>query len=233
MAYSFDGTNKVITVTAVSTVDVADMYSKWKEWAQTGDNFFYLHAFRTFGGDATVTGQRAPAYFFLVNGWRVHIDAIDVVFATNLYTDEGTEPVITFNGATATIKNSDAPIVTGGGAIDPATIAAAVWAYNTRELTSASSSGLTQAEQDQLFAIATQAELQTMLDASEANILADIAIAQADLTDILDAEIGNWKIASNQMIFYRRDGVTELARFNLLDAQGSPSEEAVFERQRL
>lgn len=136
MAYSFDGTNRVITVTLVDTVDVADMYSKWKEWAQTADNFFYFHAFRTFGGDATVTGQRAPAYFFLVNGWRVHIDGIDVTFSTNLYTDEGDEPVITFNGATATIKNSDAPIVTANGTIQPADIAAAVWAYNTRTLTS-------------------------------------------------------------------------------------------------
>lgn len=46
-------------------------------------------------------------------------------------------------------------------------------------------------------------------------------------------EGGRWKIISNQMIFYKSDNVTEVARFNLLDKDGSPTEKNVMERARV
>lgn len=50
---------------------------------------------------------------------------------------------------------------------------------------------------------------------------------------IRDIEGGRWKIDGNQMIFYKEDNVTEIARFNLYDTQGQPTETDVFERERV
>jgi hypothetical protein len=50
---------------------------------------------------------------------------------------------------------------------------------------------------------------------------------------ISDIEGGRWKIENNQMIFYKDDNVTEVARFNLYDAAGDPAETDVFERERV
>jgi len=58
-------------------------------------------------------------------------------------------------------------------------------------------------------------------------------ISWADITFLKDIEGGRWRIVSNQMIFYKSDNSTEVARFNLLDSAGSASMENVFERQRV
>ena len=50
---------------------------------------------------------------------------------------------------------------------------------------------------------------------------------------IKSIEGGRWKIISNQMIFYKSDNVTEVARFNLLDKDGLPAEKNVMERTRV
>lgn len=43
---------------------------------------------------------------------------------------------------------------------------------------------------------------------------------------------GRWKIENNQMLFYDKDNVTLIATFDLFDAFGVPTEDAVFERVR-
>ena len=52
---------------------------------------------------------------------------------------------------------------------------------------------------------------------------------------IKDIEGGRWKIDqdTNQMIFYKSDNVTEVARFNLRDSSGNPNAESVFARVRV
>lgn len=50
---------------------------------------------------------------------------------------------------------------------------------------------------------------------------------------IKSIEGGRWKIINNQMIFYKNDNVTEVARFNLLDKDGLPAEKNVMERTRV
>lgn len=50
---------------------------------------------------------------------------------------------------------------------------------------------------------------------------------------LLDIEEGDWVIENNQMIFYGRDGVTEVCRFDLFDIDGNPSMENVFSRRRV
>jgi hypothetical protein len=49
---------------------------------------------------------------------------------------------------------------------------------------------------------------------------------------ISNIEGGKWKIESNQMIFYKSDNTTEVARFNLFNAAGVPSMTEVYERRR-
>jgi len=53
------------------------------------------------------------------------------------------------------------------------------------------------------------------------------------LAFIAAIEGGRWEIISNQMIFYKEDNITEVARFNLLDKDGLPAEKNVMERTRV
>lgn len=52
---------------------------------------------------------------------------------------------------------------------------------------------------------------------------------------IKDFTEGRWRIDknTNQMIFYRGDNTTEIARFNLYDSAGNPTIENVFDRQKV
>lgn len=55
----------------------------------------------------------------------------------------------------------------------------------------------------------------------------------SDISFIKNIEGGRWKIFNNQMIFYTEDNITEVARFNLKDSSGAPTESNVFERERV
>jgi len=54
---------------------------------------------------------------------------------------------------------------------------------------------------------------------------------QADF--IRNIEEGRWLIKKNQMIFYGADNKTVIAKFNLYDKDGRPTEQNVFERRRV
>ncbi len=113
----FSGITKQIIVNpGVNDIDVKnDLYSEWKRWALEENNLKFLQAFRTFGGDPTVTGQFAPAYFFLTNGWRVVVDSGDELsVGINLYTNELNSPFIVSNSSAVSLRNSDAAIVDTG-----------------------------------------------------------------------------------------------------------------------
>ena len=117
MAVAFDGVAKTMTVSGVSTVDVQrDLYSAWKRWVRQSDNAKYLQAIRPVGGDSIGGGQSSPAYFFLMNDWKVVVDGENVEFKLNLYCEEATNtsvfPFIISNNGAASYKVSDSPIVT-------------------------------------------------------------------------------------------------------------------------
>ena len=50
------------------------------------------------------------------------------------------------------------------------------------------------------------------------------------LNEISRFQRGRWRIVDNQMICYGSDNETPLATFNLLDKNGNPAMEKVFER---
>jgi len=72
MPVSFDGTQRlIIAQPGTTTLDMGDVYSRWKDWVAQSDNSKYLMAFSAVGGDPTVSGQYITPYFFLNNGWRI------------------------------------------------------------------------------------------------------------------------------------------------------------------
>lgn len=48
--------------------------------------------------------------------------------------------------------------------------------------------------------------------------------------DIYNIEYGRWKVIGDQMIFYKPDGVTEIATFDLKDLAGATTMQNVYER---
>ena len=67
-----------------------------------------------------------------------------------------------------------------------------------------------------------------------------IALEKAAIIDtqtraefIYNIEGGRWKIEANQMIFYKPDNLTEIARFNLLDNAGAPAMTSIFQRVKV
>ena len=113
MAVVFNGTTRQIEVTDNSIFELEagkELYSEWKRWQQLDTaNAGFAPAFRTFGGDATATGQFAPKYFFLINFWTILIDNGNVVnVALNLYSDDFITPYIVAPGSGVSDRNSDA-----------------------------------------------------------------------------------------------------------------------------
>lgn len=89
MAFIFDGPNKKITLDAQATIEVADLYSRWKQWVATGDNSKYLPAFSVVGGDAISPTANLAVNVFVRNdiGWRIAPPEqdIDIILVGNIY----------------------------------------------------------------------------------------------------------------------------------------------------
>lgn len=141
MAYTFDGPNKRIIISAQTSMGVRDVYSRWAEWFATGDNAKYLPAFDIVGGqeiDASA-GTSVPIYAYLTNGWRVRPQESSHtlnVFDGVLLVDGGGDPFVNTLGNYVVRINYQQPVqaitvATGGGSGGPSAgdIAAAVWAH--------------------------------------------------------------------------------------------------------
>ncbi len=89
--------------------------------------------------------------------------------------------------------------------------------------------------------------IQTDISSISGNIVTiqtDIATIKTDISDLkvtsqfmADIEGGRWKVdvGANQMLFYKADNVTEVARFNLFDELGTPTADPsrIAERRRV
>jgi hypothetical protein len=100
MGYSFNGLTKIISLTSgTTTLDVRDMYSRWKDWIKDSDGNKYLQAMYPVGGDPINEdeGIYVSSYIFLINGWRVRPqEASHTLTVENgiLLTDTGDDPFI-------------------------------------------------------------------------------------------------------------------------------------------
>lgn len=130
MAFIFDGATKRITLSAGTTsVDLATLYSRYKDWLLLG-NAGFLPAFKTVGGDIPAI----PLYLFLLNGWRIVPQGADHVLTVGggvLEVEGGGDPFVDPAGSYKIRINRQAPGIaigysTGGAGSDSGAIAAAV-----------------------------------------------------------------------------------------------------------
>lgn len=125
MTITFDGPTKVITLSSGTiTLDVADLYSRWKDFVAAG-NAQYLAAFNTVGGETinASAGTEVPLYAFLTNGWRIKPQeanhTLNVVGGV-LLVDGGGDPFNNTTGSFVVRINYQQPVqaitvATGGG----------------------------------------------------------------------------------------------------------------------
>ena len=59
-----------------------------------------------------------------------------------------------------------------------------------------------------------------------------VIIEESLIKELYDMQFGNWEIKDNQMIFYTSSG-SEIARYNLIDKQGRPTEIAPSKRVKV
>lgn len=65
-------------------------------------------------------------------------------------------------------------------------------------------------------------------------IVGTLSTTSTNLQFLVDMEGGRWRItAGNQMVFYKADNITEVARFNLFDINGDPTNDAAADRRRI
>ncbi len=126
MAFSFDGTTKVITLSSGTvTMSVPDLWSRWVDWVLTSDNSKYLLAFESVGGnDIDVSqGTTIPLYAFLINDWRIRPQESNHTLNVTggiLLVSGGGDPFLNTTGSFIVRINYSQPVqaitvATGGG----------------------------------------------------------------------------------------------------------------------
>jgi hypothetical protein len=99
MAFSFDGPNKLVILSAGTvSIDLAEMYSRYKDWLLLG-NAGHALAFSTVGGEPIdpAAGTLVPLYLFLLNGWRIRPQEANhtlIVTGGTLLVDGGGDPFV-------------------------------------------------------------------------------------------------------------------------------------------
>ena len=134
MAYTFDGATKRVTLpTGMVTLDLIDVFSRWKDWVLAG-NAECLLAFSTVGGDIT----EIPLYLFMQNGWLIVPQAANhtLTVINGVLVGQGSADPFTDPAGNYKIRiNRQTPGIaigystTGGSGPTAADIAAAVWSY--------------------------------------------------------------------------------------------------------
>lgn len=105
-------------------------------------------------------------------------------------------------------------------------------------LTVSTGSGLDATQDAQLMSLSTAELPQVAIDTASSRTTVEdtngrVVLIEGYAAFVAAVEGGRWHIESNQMVFYADDNVTEVARFDLLDADGLPAETNVFQRVRL
>lgn len=142
MGYTFDGPNRRIVLTAGTTsVDVRDLYSRWKDWVHAG-NAKYLPFFDALGGDPIdpSAGTLIPTYLFLKDGARIRPQEANhtlSVVGGILLVEGGGDPFLDTVGNFRVRINYQQPVQaigynTGGGGGSSLT-ADQVWAHGTAQ----------------------------------------------------------------------------------------------------
>lgn len=132
--FTFYGAARIIQVEDIGDHDFTaqEVYSRWKDWVQIGDNSKFEVAFRSVAGDPISASQAISPYVFLNTpaGWRIraHDGDHEMHVTGNLYSED---PLLSMfvsplDGATVTITidRSSASITTivSGSGLDEQTV---------------------------------------------------------------------------------------------------------------
>ena len=95
---TIDGATKRIVLDSDS-VSASQIWSAWVDWREANPQWSL--AFRQAGGDSLGGGLYIPPYFFLQPGWKVRPREADhkLVITGNLFTEDGSSPVVNTLGA--------------------------------------------------------------------------------------------------------------------------------------
>lgn len=116
MALTFDGPNKRIVLSSGTTsLSVRDLWSRWVDWALTGDNSKYPIALEVVGGnDIDVSaGTKIPVYAYLQNGWRIRPQEASHTLNVGdgvLLVDGGGDPFVNTTGSYVVRINYQQPV---------------------------------------------------------------------------------------------------------------------------
>lgn len=113
MAITFDGVNKLAIMSAgTTTLDLSDLWSRWKDWVLAGHAGF-AQAFNTVGGEIAAI----PLYLFPINGWRVKLPEANAtihVVGGILATEDGSDPFVNPTGSYVVRVEREAPAIAIG-----------------------------------------------------------------------------------------------------------------------
>lgn len=238
MSYTFDGTNKLIIINSTSAFTAADLYSRWKDWVQTSDNSKYVQAMRSIAGDPIGPGLAVAPYIFLntTDGWRIRPSEAnhELNITGNLYSEDASLSMFvpTLGGymVNVIIERSSAAIAVTVGGVDQATVQAAMTAQG---FTTSRAPKLDQLDASISSRAAPGQGLTSGQSTSLDNIEQVVTANTTVLDDIYHARFGRWLMQNNQIIFYKADNVTELARFDLFDKFGNPTMVGAYERRKV
>lgn len=115
MAITFDPATQRIILDSVS-VSATELYSRWVDWAASGDNAKYGMVFRQVGSDDLGSGLSIPPYFFLQGGWRVRPmeSNHNLTITGNLFVEGGGVPVVPTLGTFQVNVNYTVPVQAQG-----------------------------------------------------------------------------------------------------------------------
>jgi hypothetical protein len=113
--YTFDGAERLITLSGDFDLDVKDLYSRWKEWLKDTDDAKNAIAFLSVGGDEVdpAAGTFIPAYIYITNGWTIRPQEADQtlnVFNGILLREGGGDPFEDTVGAFTVRINYQQPV---------------------------------------------------------------------------------------------------------------------------
>lgn len=220
-------------------VDTFRLALKDLEDSEAGMMFPDTHRHTT---ETVLAGVTYARFVEIINGYTITFEDVGTPYAVNLFGANNNIPDATnVNQVSIRLSNSAGLIsVTSGSGVTPqdkTDIVNMVWnelianhviAGSTAEALSNAGNG----------GVNIQSIVDGVLDepiaghSTAGTVGKAIIDSDTGINSLLDVEAGNWKIQGTIMIFYKRTG-EELYRFSLLDANGMPSNQSVFQRIKL
>lgn len=97
-SYTFDPVGKSIYIDEqTSSINLADLYSRWVDWLVIDDNLKWEQAMRYTGFDI-IPGGYTGATFFVTNGWKVVYNTSTTAISGVLYSDTYSTGYFNTNG---------------------------------------------------------------------------------------------------------------------------------------